>query len=466
MGIKYRDMNDPLRPLLAGGGPVLVVGLGSSGISAANLLAQMGCTVEVSEKSRRKDSMVDLSRLHPSITVHWGGHPAELFGRFPLLVISPGVPGDLEVLQVAAERGAKILGEMELAFRLTTAPWVAVTGSNGKSTTVTILDLMAREEGLHVSTGGNLGTPVTRFVDEKEDPDFIVAEVSSFQLETVEAFRPAIAAMLNISPDHLDRHADIEDYVAAKLRIFSRMDENDWAVLNDDDDWISRVTKDLSVNRFPFSRKHLLAKGAFVKEGWIVVREGDEEYPVTATNSLVLAGTHNLENALAATAMACRMGIGRGAMAKVLRSFAGLEHRMELLGYFRGVPVYNDSKGTNAGATIRSLEGMGGDVILILGGKDKGASYGPLEKVVRRKVSHLILLGEAAQRMDRAFKGAANIVVVGSLDEAVRVAVQHARSGSEILFSPACSSFDMFSGFEERGRVFKEAARKYMGLAR
>jgi len=466
VGIKYRDKNDPLIPLLSEGGPVLVVGLGSSGISAANLLAQMGCVVEVSEKSKREDSMVDMSQLHSSITVHWGGHPLELFDRFPLIIISPGVPSDIKALKVASEKGAKVLGEMELAFRMTTAPWVAVTGSNGKSTTVTLLDLMAKEEGLHVLTGGNLGTPVTQFVDKHEACDFIVAEVSSFQLESVEAFRPVIAAMLNISPDHLDRHAGIEDYVAAKIRIFSRMDENDWAVLNDDDDWIKRLTEDLSVSRFPFSRKHLLAKGAFVKEGWIMVREGGEEYSLLSTNALALAGTHNLENALAAVAMACRMGIGRGSMAKVLQSFPGLEHRMELLGYFRGVPVYNDSKGTNAGATIRSLEGMGGDVILILGGKDKGTSYKLLEKTIRRKVSHLILLGEAAKRMEGAFKGAADIVVVQNLDEAVRVAVQRARSGSEILFSPACSSFDMFSGFEERGRVFKEAARKYMGLAR
>ncbi len=459
-------MNDPLIPLLGGGAPVLVVGLGSSGISAANLLAHMGCVVEVSEKSKREDSMVDLSQLHPSIKVHWGGHPVKLFGRFPLIIISPGVPHDIEALKAASEKGAKILGEMELAFRLTTAPWVSVTGSNGKSTTVTLLDLMAREEGLRVSTGGNLGTPVTQFVNRGEDPEFILAEVSSFQLETVEAFHPLIAAMINISPDHLDRHSGIEDYVAAKFRIFSRMDEKDWAVLNDDDGWIKKVTEDLSVGRFPFSRKHLLAKGAFVREGWIVVREEGKEYPVVSTNSLALAGTHNLENALAATAVARRMGIGRGPIARVLQSFAGLEHRMELLGYFRGVPVYNDSKGTNAGATIRSLEGLGGDVILILGGKDKGTSYGPLERVIRRKVSHLILLGEAAERMADAFKGAADIVVVQDLDEAVRMAVQRARSGSEILFSPACSSFDMFTGFEERGRVFKEAARKYMGLAR
>jgi UDP-N-acetylmuramoylalanine--D-glutamate ligase len=325
---------------------------------------------------------------------------------------------------------------------------------------------MAREGGLNVLTGGNLGTPVTQFIDVEVDPDYIVAEVSSFQLESIEAFRPAITGLLNISPDHLDRHADVEEYVAAKLRIFSRQDESDWAVLNEDDEWITRVTEGLPVNRFPFSRKWLLKSGAFIKEGWIVVRDEDGEYPVVETNSLVLPGTHNLENALAATAIASRMGIGRTAIARVLRSFAGLEHRMELLGYFRGVPVYNDSKGTNVGATLRSLEGMGGDVILILGGKDKGTSYKPLAKIIQRKVSHLILLGEAAPRMEEAFKGTVDILVVKNLDEAVRVAVQRARSGSEVLFSPACSSFDMFSGYEERGRIFKEAARKYMGLVR
>jgi UDP-N-acetylmuramoylalanine--D-glutamate ligase len=220
------------------------------------------------------------------------------------------------------------------------------------------------------------------------------------------------------------------------------------------------------VKRFPFSRKHILDQGAFVKEGWIILREGVNESPVAAVSSLALAGNHNLENALAASAIACRMGIDRGVITKVLTSFAGLEHRMELLGYFRGVPVYNDSKGTNVGATVRSLEGLGGQVILILGGRDKGTSYEPLKKMISKKVDHLILLGESAPRMQKAFNGASRIITVDSLDEAVRVAVQYARPGSEILFSPACSSFDMFSGFEERGLAFKEAARKYMGLAR
>lgn len=466
MGINYRDMNDPLAALLGKGGPVLVVGLGASGLSTANLLTRMNCRVEISEKKSRESSSIDLSLLDPSVTVHWGGHPMELFGRFPLIIVSPGVPCGLEVLKSAKEGGAKVLGEMELAYRLTRAPWVAVTGSNGKSTTVTLLDLMAREEGLDIRTGGNLGTPATSFIDEKETPDFIVVEVSSFQLETIENFRPAVAAMLNISPDHLDRHADIEEYVGAKVRIFSNMDKNDWAVLNDDDPWITRETAQLELKRFPFSRKHRLEAGAFVKEGWITLRDGEEEYSVTATNSLVLRGTHNLENALAATSLAHRMGIGPEAVTSVLQSFTGLEHRMELVGYFRGVPVYNDSKGTNVGATIRSLQGLGGDVILILGGKDKGTPYGPLEKIIRKKVSHLILIGEAAPRMEEEFRGAADIVVVEDLDEAVRTAIQQARSGSEILFSPACSSFDMFSGYEERGRVFKEAARKYMRLIR
>ena len=459
-------MHDPLISLLGGGRSVLVVGLGNSGISTANLLAGLGSKVEVSEKTKREDSMVDMSRLDPSITVHWGGHPVKLFSRFPLIIVSPGVPHDIKALNAASENGAMIIGEMELAYRMTTAPWVAVTGSNGKSTTVTLVKLMASEEGLQVLTGGNLGTPVTSFVNESKPPDFILAEVSSFQLETVQSFRPSIAAILNLSPDHLDRHASVEEYVNAKLRIFSQMDETDWAVLNDDDKWLSKVTENLTLKRFPFSRNHPLNQGAFIREGWIVVREKGDEYPVASTNSLVLAGTHNLENALAATAIACRMGIGSGSMAGVLKSFAGLEHRMELLGYFRGVPVYNDSKGTNVGATIRSLEGLGKDVILILGGKDKGTSYEPLEAVIRKKVNHLILLGEAASRMEKAFCDAADIVVVNSLDEAVRVAVQRARPGSEILFSPACSSFDMFTGYEERGRVFKKVARKYMGLVR
>jgi UDP-N-acetylmuramoylalanine--D-glutamate ligase len=323
---------------------------------------------------------------------------------------------------------------------------------------------MAREADLRVATGGNLGTPATALVEAAGSCAFIVAEVSSFQLETVDTFHPAIGALLNISPDHLDRHPGLEEYIAAKVRLFDNMGADDWAVLNEDDNQVQEVTEKVTAGRFPFSRTRLLNEGGFIREGRLVVRTEGKEHEIIEVRNLILPGTHNLENALAAVTVSWKMGIRIQAMEKVLRTFTGLEHRMELLGYFRGVPVYNDSKGTNVGAAVRSLEGLGGRVVLILGGKDKGTSYEPLVEPVRRKVSHLVLLGEAADRMEEELKGAASITRVDSVEESVRVAVEHARPGSEILFSPACSSFDMFSSFEERGQVFKEAARKYMRM--
>jgi UDP-N-acetylmuramoylalanine--D-glutamate ligase len=461
----FRDRQDPLIPIVDRGGSVLVVGLGSSGMSAANLLARAGCRVEVSEKTEREDFSMDLSYLEPAVRVHWGGHPLELFEGRDLVIVSPGVPVDLEPLTRAAENGIPVLGEMELAFRLTTVPWVAVTGSNGKSTTVTLLDLMAREDDLKVSTGGNIGTPVTAFVGKTVGLDFIIAEVSSFQLETTEMFQPVIAALLNLSPDHLDRYKDEEEYVAAKARIFSAMDQNDWAIFNADDPGTLKIVMGAKADVFPFSRLSRPERGAFLEDGWITLSDGKHEHRILEKRSVALAGTHNLENALAAVAVAWKMGVSPGAMAEVLRTFKGLEHRMELVGYIRGIGIYNDSKGTNVGATLRSLEGFGREVTLILGGKDKGTSYQPLLEPIQRKVSLLILLGEAADRMEETFRGVTRIVRVKGVDEAVREAVQFTKPGSKILFSPACSSFDMFSGFEERGWAFKDAARKYMEIS-
>jgi len=462
----FRDREDPLARIVEKGGSVLVVGLGDSGFSAANLLARMGCRVSVSERGAREESCMDLSLLEPGVRVHWGGHPWELFEKTDLVIVSPGVPTNVEPLTRSASMGIPVIGEMELAFRLTTVPWVAVTGSNGKSTTVTLLDLMAREGGVKVLTGGNLGTPVTSFVEETAGQDFVVAEVSSFQLETIESFHPTIAALLNLSPDHLDRYAGLEEYVAAKARIFSRMGGGDQVVYNADDPGTVEVVSRVGADFFPFSGHLSPEKGVFLENCRIKIRDDGKKQGVLEKRSIVLAGTHNLENALAAVAIAWKMGVPPEAMAKVLRTFKGLEHRMELVGYFRGVPIYNDSKGTNVGATLRSLEGLKGRVILILGGKDKGTSYQPLLEPIRRKVQHLILLGEAADRMEEVFHGAARILRVKSLDEAVKKAVENARPGSEILFSPACSSFDMFSGFEERGLVFKDAARKFMEMTR
>lgn len=464
MPLTLRDKNDPLGPVIEQGGPALVVGLGKSGMESANLLSGYGCAVEVSERSAKDDFTLDMDGLDPTVKVHWGGHPGELFTRFPLVVVSPGVPGDLPALIRASESGALVIGEMELAYRLTTEPWVAVTGSNGKSTTVTLVDLMARDAGLRVATGGNLGTPVTSFVKGDRSYEFVVVEVSSFQLETVERFHPSIGGFLNISPDHLDRHPDLEDYIGAKARLFANMTAGDAAVTNMDDERVQEVTANSTADRFGFSRTSLLAEGSYVRQGRMVIGTGGVEKDVMETRKILIPGNHNLENALAAAAIAWKMGVPVESIKRILKTFPGLEHRMELLGYFRGVPVYNDSKGTNVGATVRSIEGLNGRVVLILGGKDKGTSYEPLVEPIRRKVSNLILLGEAADRMEEALKGTAEITRVDSLEESVRVAVQHSRPGSEILFSPACSSFDMFSSFEERGLAFKKAARRYMGM--
>lgn len=451
--------------ILTRGGKALVVGLGRSGISAANLLARMGCRVTVTEKKEPKDVPASAALFEPGVKINWGGHPEGLFEKSDIVVVSPGVPTDLEPLERSRFLGIPVIGEMELAFRLTTVPWVGVTGSNGKSTTVTLLDLMARQGGLKVATGGNLGTPATSFVEKQKSYDFVIAEVSSFQLETIETFRPAVAALLNLSPDHLDRYPGMAQYVEAKTRIFSQMGPADTAVFNADDPETAAVAAETPAEKFPFTRFFSPVKGVFVEGGCLKVRERRETREILETRSITLKGTHNLENSLAAAAVAWKMGIGSEEIAEALRTFGGLEHRMELVGHFRGVPVYNDSKGTNVGATLRSLEGLGEQVILILGGKDKGAPYQPLVEPIRSKVQLLILLGEAADRMEEAFRGAARILKVKNLDQAVKEAVKEARHGSEILFSPACSSYDMFANFEERGLAFKKAASKYMEMS-
>jgi UDP-N-acetylmuramoylalanine--D-glutamate ligase len=460
----FRNKKDPLRKFIQGKDPILVVGLGRSGICAANLLARMGCPVVVTEQSKKEDFNHLNNKLNPDVEVRWGGHPVDLLNRFALIVISPGVPVESEFVQHAYKKGIKVVGEMELAFRLSTIPWVAITGTNGKSTTTTLLGEFAQQAGLPVGVGGNLGLPVTDLVARNKEISHIIAEVSSFQLETVETFKPSIGVLLNITPDHLDRYRNDKDYIQAKANLFSVMSEEDWAVVNADDPVVETVISDIDTPLFPFSRKRKLVRGAFLKDGWIVLRDGGEDVRVIPRENISLIGTHNLENCLAAVAAGSRMGIDPAHMASVMENFTGLEHRMELVSYLRGVPIYNDSKGTNVEATQRSLESLHSDVILIMGGKDKGTSYEPLRDLVSRKVSHLILLGEAAGRMRDSLGDAADTVMVQDLEDAVKISIDRARPGSEILFSPASSSFDMFSSFEERGKVFKKLIHRYVGL--
>ena len=460
---RLRDPEDPIGKFLEEGMPILVMGFGRSGRSAAELLAGLGCKVVVSEQKAREDFTDLPGKLHPGIDVRWGGHPVELAEEYAVVVLSPGVPVDSELVRHAVKSGSIVIGEMELAYRLSQSPWVAITGTNGKSTTTTLLGEFSRVGKVPSAVGGNLGMPVTEIIPMERGLSYLIVEVSSFQLETVERFHPAIGVLLNVSPDHLDRYAGEEDYFGVKANIFMNMGKEDWAVINADDPVVMQMTRNIRPRLFPFSRKKNLKQGALLTSGWIVIRDGGEEIEVISSGEIRLTGKHNLENCLAAVAAGWKMGIQPSSMAQVMETFPGLEHRMELVAFSRGVPIYNDSKGTNVGATVRSLEGLHSDVILIMGGKDKGTSFEPLRELVSRKVSRLILIGESAERMRKVLENTAPVFMAGNLNEAVREAVDRARPGNEILFSPASSSFDMFNSFEERGKIFKKLVRRYIG---
>ncbi|GBE15651.1 UDP-N-acetylmuramoylalanine--D-glutamate ligase [bacterium BMS3Abin14] len=462
---KLRDPEDPIGKFLEGDKPVLVVGFGRSGRSAAELLADVGCRVVVSELMDREDFTDMPGKLHPGIDIRWGGHPLDLAEGHGLVVLSPGVPMDSEFVRRAVKCGATVIGEMELAYRLSRSPWVAITGTNGKSTTTTLLGEFARVGKIPSAVGGNLGTPVTEMILREGGISWFIVEVSSFQLETVERFHPAVGVLLNISPDHLDRYAGEGDYIEAKANIFRNMEEEDWAVVNADDPAVMRMAQNIRPRLFPFSRKKNLKQGVVFTSGWIVIRDGEKEIRVIHSGEIRLVGKHNLENCLAAVAAGWKMGIQPSSMARAMETFPGLEHRMEPVAFFRGVPIYNDSKGTNVGATMRSLEGLHSDVILIMGGKDKGTSFDPLRGPISRKVSRLILIGESGERMRDALEDTAPIFMAGNLNEAVKEAIDWARPGNEILFSPASSSFDMFNSFEERGKIFKKLVGRYIGGA-
>jgi UDP-N-acetylmuramoylalanine--D-glutamate ligase len=460
MALRFRDRKDPIRALLANGSPVLVVGMGASGIAAAELLASAGCPVVLNDRAAEPTPAA--ARLHPGIRLSLGAHPPALFRKFPLVVLSPGVPVETPAVQCALRAGVRVIGEMELAFRLSRLPWVAVTGSNGKSTTTTLIGLMAEKGGVAVRTGGNLGTPAVDLVREEEGASFIVAEVSSFQLETMETFRPAVGLLLNISPDHLDRYRGEADYVRAKSLIYARAADRDEAVFNLDDAPAARIGGLTDCGRLPFTRRTRPERGVFVGGGHAMVRDGGRETRLFPLARLRLPGTHNLENALAACAAAHLMGVAPAAMEETLAAFPGLPHRMELVGEYRGIPVYNDSKGTNVGATAKSLEGMAGPIVLIAGGKDKGAPYSPLAPLVKQKVRMLVLLGEAAPRIAMELRGLTETRRASDLAEAVELALAGAHPGDRVVFSPACSSFDMFRNFEERGNLFAAAVRARM----
>jgi UDP-N-acetylmuramoylalanine--D-glutamate ligase len=435
----------------------LVLGLARTGRECAHFLAAKGAKVSVSDQrpaTELKSEMADLAAL--PVEYRLGGEEPSWLTGVDCMIPSPGVPMENRLLKAASARGIPVLSEIELAYRFFDAPLVAVTGTNGKSTTTTLIGEMLRQAGHKVFLGGNLGAPFIGAVAGRWD--WGVLEISSFQLEWVDKFRPKIALLLNVTEDHLDRYPAFADYLAAKERIFAAQAEGDTAILNRDDPLVWALRERVRARVFSFGFDEV-RDGVFARSGDIFWRTGESEERYSLVH-VKLKGVHNVENMMAAVAAAKCAGAAREAIQKTLEDFAGLEHRLEFVREKHGANYYNDSKGTNVGAVVKSLASYPGPVILLAGGVDKGGDYGVLADEIRRKVRRLILFGAAKHIMAGALGHLTETVIVDDLPAAVRDAAIHARAGDVVLLSPACSSFDQFRDYAERGRMFKSLVRE------
>jgi UDP-N-acetylmuramoylalanine--D-glutamate ligase len=428
-----------------------VVGGGRTGLALCAFLQARGAHVTLSD-SRSPDRFRE--QVPEGVALDLGGHSPSLFAAADLVVVSPGVPLTVPAIVAAQQLGVPVLGEVELAFAELRAPLIGITGTNGKSTTTSVMGAIFQAWGQRTFVGGNLGTPLIEAV--AGDWDWLVAELSSFQLEAIEDFRPRYALLLNITEDHLDRYADMAAYVAAKLRIFDNMRQGDVAVLNAEDPLVVGAATGPGVERVFFSSARPLAAGMGLDGEEIVWRHAgvEERFP---TAELALKGLHNIENVMAALIPPLLEGCPPQLAWESACAFGGLDHRMVPVRELDGVVWYNDSKGTNVGSVVKSLAGLKAPVTLIAGGKDKGGDYAPLLPLVRERVAHLLLIGQAAPRLREALGDLTHTVRASSLEEAVTLARQLTPAGGSVLLSPGCSSFDMFRNYEERGEVFTQA---------
>jgi UDP-N-acetylmuramoylalanine--D-glutamate ligase len=438
---------------------VLVVGLGKSGLSAAMFLRAQGARVTVSDTR----SAVALAKeipalLEAGIMVESGGHGLLTFRRQDLIVVSPGVPMDTpEVVQVVAF-GLTVIGELELASRYLQGQVVAITGSNGKTTTTTLVGKIFSDAGVPTQVGGNIGLPVIDLVAKSTPETVNVLEVSSFQLETVQEFHPRIAVILNITPDHLDRHGSFEKYVAAKERIFERQAAEDALVLNGDDRVTQMCAARAKSEVFWFSGTKAVRKGAFVRDSVIVwvEKEGGVTEPIMPVSEVHLKGAHNIENVLAAVCVARLAKVSAESIRASVASFTAVDHRLELVRKLNGVEFYNDSKATNVDATMKAVASFSKGIHLILGGKDKDSNYGLMAELLKERVKAVYTIGSAAEKIERQLHGVVKMVAAGTMQTAVAEAAKAAVTGDVVLLSPACSSFDQFENYEHRGRVFRQ----------
>jgi len=436
---------------------VLVVGLGRSGVASAFFLKSRGARVTVSDAKSEDQLRKEIpALLDHGIAVETGGHGERTFQNQDLIVVSPGVPIDAEPINQARALGQDILGEIELAAEFLQGQIVAITGSNGKTTTTTLTGEILSAGGLKTLVGGNIGTPAISLVPQATPETVTVLEISSFQLETIRHFRPKIAVVLNVTPDHLDRHRTFTAYVDAKARVFENQQAEDFAVLNADDATCVELAARTRAQVFWFSRRREVEQGAFVRKGNVLFRGAEGQQEVMLASEIPLKGSHNLENVLAAVCAGALMGCEAGKIGGAIRNFKAVEHRLEYVATVRGVEYYNDSKATNVDATIKALESFPANVHLILGGKDKGSDYTVLNDLLRERVKYVYTIGAAAEKIQSQIQGATAIVHTGTIESAVKQAAASAQPGDVVLLAPACASFDQFQNYEHRGRVFKE----------
>jgi len=435
---------------------VLVVGLGKSGVASALFVKARGARVTVSDAKPQGELKAEIPMLlEHGIAVETGGHGERTFQGQDLIVVSPGVRVDAPLLVQARSLGEKVIGEVELAAQFFPGGIVAITGSNGKTTTTTLAGEIVAAGGYPTVVGGNIGTPAISLVEAARPDTIVVLEVSSFQLETIQTFRPRIAVVLNVTPDHLDRHRTFAAYADAKARIFENQTPEDFAVLNEDDPTCVELAARTRAQVFWFSRKKEVKQGAYVSERRILFRDASGQREVMLVSEIPLKGLHNVENVLAAVSVGALLRCAPEKVRQAVREFKAVEHRLEFVANVQGVDYYNDSKATNVDATIKALESFPANIHLILGGKDKGSDYSILNDLLRERVKRVYTIGAAAGKIESQIKGAAEIVHAQTLENAVHKAADAAQAGDVVLLAPACASFDQFRSYEHRGKVFK-----------
>lgn len=439
---------------------VLVIGLGKSGIAATQAMVKLGANVSVQDSKTEDKIDPNLKSFFrgENVTMYFGSIPEDM-GAFDMMILSPGVSPELPFIQEGAAKGCEIVGELELAYRLGKGKYISITGTNGKTTTTTLVGEIFKAAKRDTYVVGNIGVAVISMALEATEDSWLVTETSSFQLETTKYFQPEVSAILNLTPDHLDRHHTMENYGLTKAKSFANQTKDQYVVMNYDDPTSFALAKEAVAKVVPFSRKAELDFGAFVKDGMMVIKtESGEIVELCKTDELQIPGGHNVENALAASAISYFAGVEVKYIVEVLRTFMGVEHRIEYVDTVDGVRYVNDSKGTNPDSTIKAVEAFPGNIILIAGGYDKGVEFDELIKTFNGKVKYMVLLGKTAPKIKETAEkyGFTNSVMCKDLDDCVKQAAKLAVEGDVVLLSPACASWDMYSCFEQRGEHFKQ----------